>query len=152
MTDTSSNERKSPIVFLEHEWRSPLAFGNKAETIISRWASLEPYPARDACAEATAAFHTIAIFLRTTECTFSLNGQRRFCGLVTSGTFQVTRAGESARMSFRRSSDVLHICVPPALVRDVYKRSVGNAAPASTMLPDAEFRRTEDIEILTRSI
>jgi AraC family transcriptional regulator len=152
MTNTSSNERKSPIVFLEHEWRSPPAFRNKAETIISRWTCLEPYPSRDACAEAAAVFHTIAIFLRTTECTFSLNGQQRFRGLVTSGTFQVTRAGDSARMSFRCSSDVLHIYVPPTLVRDVYERSVGNAAPASTMLPNTEFRRDEDIEILAQSI
>jgi len=108
----------------EASWRQRHDRSDGRRILASRWQAVAGEHSKAADAD----FATIAISLRPTNASLSVNGRCIHDGKVPAGLAVLTPAGASSTVSFRSSCDILHLFVPRQRLFTIASEIDGGAA------------------------
>jgi AraC family transcriptional regulator len=120
---------------------------------VSRWTLNEPALPISYRRPAFQGLHTLAIFLRDTQCTYFEGENCKFAGIVTTGMMHIISSGVASSMSFHRAADILYIYLRAALAREISSRISSNCDDDFChALGPGGFFRDSALETLGRNI
>lgn len=142
-----SDGRSTPIVEEELEWRVPHHVAPGSTLVATRWRAISSRD-QEHGAETGGDRHVVKIVLRTMDLRLRIGSRIVQNGVVTPGTFHVTRPGESVHACFKGPYDVLHLHLPNTLIEDSAQDMPGPAPLGSAPGP----AKDPAIDLLARAL